>query len=126
MGELPDPKEKEIIFEDDRLYACLARYPKSKGHTVVVWKEDVEDLHLLSREEYEHLMDRTDEVRSAILETLDIEKVYMIYMDETKHVHWHLVPRFNEKGYNVLEHDPGEIEDLGLSGEIKENLDIDV
>ena len=31
-----------------------------------------------------------------------MKKVYLIYMDETQHVHWHLIPRYNEKGYDVI------------------------
>ncbi|MBW6451385.1 MAG: hypothetical protein K0B02_01525 [DPANN group archaeon] len=34
-------------------------------------------------------MDKVGEVRNALLKTLDIDKVYLIYMDETKKVHWH-------------------------------------
>jgi diadenosine tetraphosphate (Ap4A) HIT family hydrolase len=126
MTDLPEPRDEEIMYEDDKLYCCLARYPKTEGHTVVVWKDDVEDLHLLSKEDYEYLMDTIDEVRNALLETLGIEKVYLIYMDETKHVHWHLVPRFNEKGYDILEHDPKELTDFKLAGEIEDNLNMEV
>lgn len=89
---------------------------------MVVWKEDVEDLHLLSREDYEHLMDMVDEVRDAMLEVLGVEKVYLVYMDETEHVHWHLIPRYNEEGYDVLEHEPEKLEDFGLAERISEAL----
>jgi diadenosine tetraphosphate (Ap4A) HIT family hydrolase len=118
MGDLPEPFDEAIFYEDDRLYSCLANFPKARGHSVVVWKEDVEDLHLLSRDDYEHLMDKVDEVRDAMLEALGVEKVYLVYMDETEHVHWHLVPRYDEKGYDVLEHEPGELEDFEPADEI--------
>jgi len=108
------------------LYACLANFPKVKGHSVIVWKSDVDDLHLLPKEKYEHLMERVDEVRNALLKTLDVEKVYLIYMDETKHVHWHLVPRYNEKGYDVLEHDPEKLEDTSLAEDIRGNLKLEI
>ena len=51
-NKLPKPHKNAIIYEDDKLYACLANYPITRGHTVVVWKDTVEDLHLLSRNEY--------------------------------------------------------------------------
>lgn len=126
MSDLPEPHHEAIIYEDEKIYVCLANYPKVKGHTVVVWKQDVKDLHLLSAEDYDYLMERVDEVRNAILKTLNLEKVYLIYMDETGHVHWHLVPRHNIKGYDVLEHDPGKLEDFSLAGEIKENLVLEI
>lgn len=123
MGDLPEPQDGAMIYEDDRLYACLASYPKARGHTVVVWKEDVEDLHLLSREEYEHLMDRVDEVRDALIDALGVEKVYLVYMDEARHVHWHLIPRYEEKGVEVLEAEPDRLEDFSLAGNIEEKLE---
>lgn len=122
-SDLPEPFDDAIIYEDDILYACLANYPKVEGHTVVVWKDDVEDLNLLSREEYEYLMDTIDDVRDAMMEALGVEKVYLVYMDETQHVHWHLIPRYDDKGYTVLEHEPGELEDFSLADEIENNLD---
>jgi len=82
----------------------LASFPVTKGHTIVVWKDNVKDLHLLSKKDYEYLMEKVDEVRNALIKTLKVKKVYLIYMDEAKHVHWHLIPRYNVKGYNVLKH----------------------
>lgn len=123
MDNLLKPKEGAVFYEDDKLYACLATYPKTKGHSVVAWKDNVKDLHLLSKEEYEHLMDVVDMVRNSIMKTLKVNKVYLMYMDEANHVHWHLIPRYKEKGYNLLEEDPKELEDLSLVSELKENLE---
>ena len=122
MGELPEPFDEAVFYEDNNLYACLANFPKARGHSVVVWKRDVDDLHLLSRDNYEHLMDIVEDIRNAMLEVLGVEKVYLVYMDETEHVHWHLIPRYNEKGYDVLEHEPGELEDFELANDIEEKL----
>lgn len=119
---LPQPSKEAIIFEDEKLYVVLASYPIAKGHTVVVWKEDVDDLHLLKEEEYDYLMDMVDAARNALLKALGIEKVYLIYMDEAKHVHWHLVPRYNEKGYNVFSHEPVELKDFSLAKKIGDNF----
>lgn len=122
MSDLPEPFDGAIFYEDEQVYACLANYPKTRGHSVVVWKENVDDLHVLSRDDYEHLMDVVDDVRDVLLDVLDLEKVYLVYMDETEHVHWHLVPRYDEKGFNVLEHDPDELEDFELARSIESNL----
>lgn len=124
--KLPKPNKKAIIYEDKKLYACLANYPVNRGHTVVVWKDDVSDLHFLSRRNYEYLMDRVDETRDALLKTLKIKKVYLIYMDEIKHVHWHLVPRYRETGYNVFLDKPKRIKDFSLAERIKKNLQVRV
>ena len=124
MGNLPNPKKEAMIYEDEKLYVCMASYPIARGHTVVVWKEKKEDLHLLSREDYEYLMDKVDQVRNALLKTLDLEKIYLIYMDEVRQVHWHLVPRYNEKGFNVFRHEPEKTEDFSLAKDITANMNV--
>ena len=118
-NKLPTPHKEAVFFENEKVYACLANFPITKGHVVVVWKEPVEDLHLLSRSEYELLMNTVDMIRDVMLQVLHIEKVYLIYMDEVKHVHWHLVPRYNEKGFDVFEHEPGKLTDFSLAHEFK-------
>jgi len=119
MNTLPNPIEGSIIYEDNHLYVCLANFPITNGHCVVVWKEDVTDIHLLKRVEYEHLMDAVDQARNAILSTLGLEKVYLLYMDEIDHVHWHLVPRYDEEGFNILTHNPKPLSDVSLASYIK-------
>ncbi len=119
---LPKPFKEAMIYEDSRLYVCLANYPIVKGHTIIVWKKSVPDLHLLSKNDYRYLMDKVDEVRNALLKTLKIQKVYLTYLDEVKRVHWHLVPRFNVKGYNLFLHRPKLIHDFSLAKKIRNNL----
>lgn len=122
--DLPTPKEGAVFYEDKRIYATLANFPIAEGHVVIVWKKKVTDLHLLRKNNYEHLIDVVDAVRNSMLKTLKIKKVYLVYMDEAKHVHWHLVPRYNEKGMNVLEEKPKKLEDVSLAIELKKNLKI--
>lgn len=122
MSDLPEPFEEAVLYEDQLLYSCLANYPKVEGHTVVVWKKKVEDIHLLSRENYLHLMDKVEMVRDALLKALDTEKVYLLYMDEAEHVHWHLIPRYTEKGMNVLEHEAGKLEDFSLAEDLRDRI----
>ncbi len=121
-SSLPEPYPQAIIYEDNILYACLANSPIAKGHTVVVWKKQVADLHLLTKKEYEYLMNKVQAVRSSMLKTLGVKKVYLVYMDEAEHVHWHLVPRYDEQGYSVLMHEPKELKDFSLAPKIKKNL----
>jgi len=33
---LPKPFDSAIIYEDKKLYACLANFPIVEGHTVIV------------------------------------------------------------------------------------------
>jgi len=112
-----------MIYEDVVLYACLATYPITPGHVVIVWKKDVPDLRRLSQRDYDYLMDTVNTVRNAMLKALKIKKVYLIYMDETRHVHWHLIPRYEEKGYNIFVHKPKKTKDFSLAAKIKRHLD---
>jgi len=119
MQNFPKPYNKTIIYSDSKLYACLANYPITKGHTVIVWKDKVKDLHLLSKKDYDYLMDKVDLIRNAMLKVLNLKKVYLIYMDETNQVHWHLVPRYNIKGYDIFLHHPKKLTDYSLANKIK-------
>jgi len=119
---LPKPYKNAIIYEDKKLYACLANKPIVKGHAVVVWKEKVPDIHLLSKKNYKYLMDRVNEIRNAMLKALKVKKVYLLYMDEVKQVHWHLVPRYNATGLKNLAHKPGKIKDFLLDDKIRSYL----
>jgi len=111
-----------MFYEDKKLYICLANYPISRGHTIIVWKKAITDLHLLSEKDYDYLMDKVDQARNALLKTSNINKVYLVYMDEVKHVHWHLIPRYNEQGFDVLTHKPKKLKDFSLAGKIKGNF----
>lgn len=122
---LPRPDKRAIIYKDEKLYVCLASYPITKGHVVVVWKKKVSDLHLLDDRDYDYLMDTVDATRDAMLKVLAVKKVYLIYMDETRHVHWHLVPRYNEKGYDALKHSPGKLKSFALAKKIQKHLMLD-
>lgn len=119
MDKLLEPEKEAIFYEDDKIYACLADYPITKGHSIVVWKKPITDLHLLSEEEYEYLMDKVDQIRNILMKVLKVDKVYLMYMDEIKHVHWHLIPRYNLMGFNLLRHKPKKITSYKLAKKIK-------
>lgn len=119
---LPKPPEASIIFRDGKLTVCLASFPIAKGHTVVVWNKPVRDLHRLTRRDYERLMGAVEDVRDALMAALKVKKVYLLYMDEARHVHWHLIPRYGVKGFTALAHKPGKLRDLSLVVEIRKKL----
>ena len=116
--------KKALIYQDKKTYICLADFPIVPGHTVVAWKKKVADLHLLDKKDYEYLMDKVDEARNALIKTLGVEKVYLLYMDEAKHVHWHLLPRHNVKGNNLLKHQPTKLKDFSLAAKIGKNFKV--
>ena len=97
---------ESIFFEDNRVYVALAHHAITEGHTVVVWKGDAADISKLSTNDYEYLMDVVDVARNSLKKQFGVEKVYLLYFDEAQHVHWHLIPRYIEKGFAALQHEP--------------------
>lgn len=98
---------------------CFVSYYFTAGHCVVTWKNGVKDIRMLSLDQYDYLMNIVDIKRNAILKAQKIEKVYLVYMDEIKHVHWYLIPRYNEKGFNIFLHEPVKLNDFSLADKIK-------
>ena len=122
MSKFVKPSPKSIIYEDQNLYICLAKHSIANGHMVVVWKKDVSDLHLMPDRDYDYLMDTVFAARNALLKTLKIKKVYLLYMDEAKHVHWHLIPRYKEKGFDVFQYKPKTLNNFSLVKKLRRNL----
>ena len=122
MRNFPKPSKKSLIYQDQNLYICLVKFPVTKGHTVVAMKTKVSDLKLLPDRDYDYLMDTVFAARNALLKTLKVKKVYLIYMDEANYVHWHLIPRYKEKGFDVFQYKPKVLNDFSLAKKIKKNL----
>jgi len=114
VEKFPEPKKGTVFYDDGRVYACLAFAPKAEGHTIVAWKEEVKDLSHLSPEDYQHLMNVVNKVRNALLKVFKTDKVYLAYLDEDGHVHWHLFPRIegSKKGFDLMCQPSGELTDL--------------
>lgn len=106
MNLIENTPKDSIIFEDNKVVVALAFQPITKGHCIVIWKDGVQDLNKLNTEDYEYLMDVIDVARDMLRDFYKVEKVYLMYLDETNWVHWHLVPRYDEKGFNILNHKP--------------------
>lgn len=122
MNNLPKPSPKSIIYQDENLYICLAKYPITRGHSIVVWKKETPDLNLLPDRYYDYLMDTVFATRDALLKTLQVKKVYLVYMDEANHVHWHLIPRYKETGFTIFQKKPEILKNFTLVEKIKRNL----
>jgi len=43
-------------------------------------------------------------------------------MDEAKHVHWHLIPRYKKRGFDIFQQEPKVLRDFSLAKRIKKNL----
>lgn len=104
------------------MHAFLAKNSMASGHTIVALKKEVSDLSKLTDRDYDYLMDTVFALRNALIKALKVKKVYLVYMDETKQVHWHLIPRYKEKGFKAFRKNEEIIADFSLAEKIKNNL----
>jgi len=103
--KFPKPKKGSVFYKDRKIRVCLATDKNHvEGRTIIEWKKNVEDLNKLSFNDYQYLMKIIFVVRKALLEAYKTNKVYLAYLDEGKHVHWHLFPRKKRgiKGFPLM------------------------
>jgi diadenosine tetraphosphate (Ap4A) HIT family hydrolase len=91
---------QHILFQDDRLFAALAGDPRSPGHTVVVWREHVQDFTGLDDPDTAHLFSVCTRLAHAIRAALTgVARVYLVSMCDgpVNHLHVQLIPRYEHE-----------------------------
>ena len=88
-GEIPSYK----IAEDERYYAFLDISPLTKGHTLVIPKQEVDYIFDLDADTYAGLWRFAAEVAAAIRAAIPCKRVGVAVLGmEVPHAHIHLVP----------------------------------
>ncbi len=88
-GEIPAYK----VAEDDRFLAFLDINPLAKGHTLVIPKEETDNLFDLDDDTYRDLWLFAKKVAVALDRTMSCERVGVAVVGlEVPHAHIHLVP----------------------------------
>ena len=103
-GEIPSYK----IYEDKNHYAFLDIAPFEKGHTLVVPKKEYVTIFDMPEEEFEELMSVVRKIAKHLKETLNCDINLWQNNGETAgqevpHVHFHIVPRSENKKTYCLE-----------------------
>jgi len=111
-GEIPG----NIVYETENVVAFLDANPVSMGHTLVVPKKHVENIH--GAENMDYLMDALVEVSDALEEAFVPEGINIAQNNgeaagqEIFHLHFHITPIYDgdelEVTYNRKEMDNGE------------------
>lgn len=97
-GEIPSYK----IAEDDRFYAFLDIYPMSKGHTLVVPKQETDYLFDLDDVLLGDMVVFAKKVAKAIEKSVPCKRVGMMVVGlEVPHAHIHLIPIQKEGDMNL-------------------------
>lgn len=93
-GEIPSYK----VAEDDRYYAFLDINPLTKGHTLVVPKQEVDYLFDLDDRTIGDMMVFAKRVAAQIKQNIDCARVAVVVLGlEVPHAHIHLIPIQSEK-----------------------------
>jgi histidine triad (HIT) family protein len=102
QGEIPSYK----IAETDRYYAFLDIRPLTKGHTLVIPKEEIDYLFDLDDKVLSGLMLFAKKVAAAMEKTVTCKRVGLMVLGmEVPHAHVHLVP-LNKEGDMSLANTP--------------------
>lgn len=121
-GELPAHK----VYEDDKMIAFLDVNPVSKGHTLVVPKEHVEDIRGAQGMDFLH--EGLVKVSNAVDRAFDPEGINIAQNtgeaagQEVFHLHFHVTPIYDGDELQI-HYDRSDLEEGDeIAGEIQEEL----
>jgi len=93
-----------IIYENEKYFAILDKYPIDLGHSLLITKNPYEKITDMSKEDVSELFSLVPEIASAILKATGAV-AFSIAQNNGKeakqiipHVHIHIIPRYANKG----------------------------
>ena len=109
QGEIPCYK----IYEDDKTFAFLDIHPESKGHILVIPKNEVDKIYELSDEDYQALMATVKKLSQHMEKVLGARILWKVVGTDVPHAHVHLMPLDESWQYgHTLELTPEEFEQI--------------
>lgn len=99
-GSIPSHK----VFEDQYCYAFLDIFPANRGHTLVIPKKHVRDIHEADSETYSHVAAAAKTVADLLQAKLVSEGTTVFQMSREAgwqtvfHLHMHVIPRWDSDG----------------------------
>lgn len=108
------------IYEDDKTIAFLDINPESKGHTLVVPKNEVDKIYDLPDEDYQALMATVKKLSQNMEEKLGTRTLWKVIGTDVPHAHVHLLP-YDETWQHgkTLKLEPAEFEQIRAKLELK-------
>ncbi len=92
---------KELLYEDDLVFAIYDAYPVTKGHILVIVKRHIESYFQTTKEE-RRALDKAIFTLKSILDKETMPDGYNIGINNGRaagqtvmHLHIHLIPRYN-------------------------------
>jgi len=99
-GSLPSHK----VFENDDCYAFLDIFPAGRGHTLVIPKKHVKDIHEADADTYSKVASAAKKVADLLASKLESEGTTIFQMSREAgwqtvfHLHMHVIPRWKDDG----------------------------
>ena len=99
-GSIPSHK----VFENEDCYAFLDIFPANRGHTLVIPKKHVRDIHEADTETYSHVASTAKTVADLLNAKLASEGTTIFQMNREAgwqtvfHLHMHVIPRWESDG----------------------------
>lgn len=87
-GDIPCYK----IYEDDKTFAFLDIHPESKGHVLVVPKNEVDKIYELPDDDYVALMATVKKLSVHLEKRLGARIIWKVVGTDVPHAHVHLMP----------------------------------
>jgi histidine triad (HIT) family protein len=102
-GKIPSNK----IYEDDQVFAFLDNNPITEGHTLVIPKLHIKDIHELNNTELTgKLMETTKKIANQLKDNLHYKGVMIMELNgepqEVPHLHFHVFGRDQEHPIKLL------------------------
>lgn len=118
------------VYEDDCFRAILDVAPCSKGHTLVIPKQHMEDLLNGDEECLAKALGVVKKTANAVKKTLGCDGINILQNNgeaagqSVFHLHFHIIPRYKDDNlvipWNTLSYEDGEADTL--AGKISENI----
>ena len=92
------------VFENDDCYAFLDIFPAGRGHTLVIPKKHVKDIHEADADTYSKVASAAKEVADLLASKLESEGTTIFQMSREAgwqtvfHLHMHVIPRWKDDG----------------------------
>ena len=99
-GSIPSYK----VFEDEFCYAFLDIFPANRGHTLVIPKKHVKDIHEADAETYGRVAGAAKSVADLLQAQLGSDGTTVFQMSREAgwqtvfHLHMHVIPRWESDG----------------------------
>ncbi len=102
-GEIPSYK----VYEDERFFAILDRFPAALGHVIVLSKNHADNLYELDDTDAASLMPLVKRLAKAVKDATNCAGVNIVQNNgvaagqTVNHFHMHIIPRFDNDNISV-------------------------